>query len=118
MRYLLKCKSFLDFSAEFLFYQEEKIVTVSPYWVVVQRGNTYLIGYNHNENKIWHFRVDKMKDVEMTSDYAKHKNDTELKGISEIIIAKQRNGPIGTVKLAWLAQYTKFGNLERQKMDS
>ncbi len=64
-----------------VFYQEEKIVTVSPYWVVVQRGNTYLIGYNHNENKIWHFRVDKMKDVEMTSDYAKHKNDTELKGI-------------------------------------
>lgn len=38
--------------------------------------------------------------------------DTELKGISEIIIAKQRNGPIGTVNLAWLPQYTKFANLE------
>ncbi|MCQ4818433.1 DnaB-like helicase C-terminal domain-containing protein, partial [Agathobacter rectalis] len=34
--------------------------------------------------------------------------DTELKGISEIIIAKQRNGPIGTVNLAWLPEYTKF----------
>jgi replicative DNA helicase len=38
--------------------------------------------------------------------------DTELKGISEIIIAKQRNGPIGTVNLAWLPEYTKFANLE------
>ncbi len=43
-------------------------------------------------------------------DYYNH--DTDRKGISEIIIAKQRNGPIGTVNLAWLAQYTKFGNLE------
>ena len=46
-------------------------------------------------------------------DYYNH--DSEEKGISEIIIAKQRNGPIGTVKLAWLPQYTKFGNLERQQ---
>ena len=42
-----------------------------------------------------------------------YNKDTELKGISEIIIAKQRNGPIGTVNLAWLPQYTKFANLER-----
>ncbi len=41
-----------------------------------------------------------------------YNHDTDRKGISEIIIAKQRNGPIGTVNLAWLAQYTKFGNLE------
>ncbi|MCR5054940.1 MAG: replicative DNA helicase [Lachnospiraceae bacterium] len=40
--------------------------------------------------------------------------DSNYKGISEIIIAKQRNGPIGTVNLAWLPQYTKFANLERQ----
>lgn len=38
--------------------------------------------------------------------------DTELKGISEINIAKQRNGPIGVVQLAWLPEYTKFANLE------
>ncbi len=40
--------------------------------------------------------------------------DTEEKGVSEIIIAKQRNGPIGTVKLAWLPSLTKFANLEKQ----
>ena len=45
-------------------------------------------------------------------DYYNH--DSEEKGISEIIIAKQRNGPIGTVKLAWLPQYTKFANLEKE----
>ncbi|MBO4749066.1 MAG: replicative DNA helicase [Lachnospiraceae bacterium] len=43
--------------------------------------------------------------------------DTEKKGISEIIVAKQRNGPIGTVELAWLPEYTKFANLDRRKMD-
>ena len=43
-------------------------------------------------------------------DYYNH--DTDRKGISEIIIAKQRNGPIGTVELAWLPEYTKFANLE------
>ncbi len=45
-------------------------------------------------------------------DYYNH--DSEEAGISEIIIGKQRNGPTGTVKLAWLSQYTKFANLERQ----
>lgn len=33
------------------------------------------------------------------------------KGISEIIIAKQRNGPVGTVKLKWIPELTKFANL-------
>ncbi|MFV0465838.1 MAG: replicative DNA helicase [Lachnospiraceae bacterium] len=42
-----------------------------------------------------------------------YNKDTELKNIAEIIIAKQRNGPIGTINLVWLPQYTKFANLER-----
>ena len=41
-----------------------------------------------------------------------YNKDTDRKGISEIIIAKQRNGPIGTVELAWLPQYTRFADLE------
>lgn len=40
---------------------------------------------------------------------------TEEKGVAEVIIAKQRSGPTGSVKLAWLAQYTKFGNLEPER---
>ncbi|MCR5391405.1 MAG: replicative DNA helicase [Lachnospiraceae bacterium] len=40
--------------------------------------------------------------------------DSEEKGIAQIIIAKQRTGPIGTVKLAWLPQYTVFKNLAPQ----
>lgn len=48
-------------------------------------------------------------------DYYNH--DTDKKGVSEIIIAKQRNGPIGTVELAWLPEYTKFANLERSRHD-
>ena len=46
-------------------------------------------------------------------DYYNH--DSPDKGISEIIIAKQRNGPIGTVQLAWLPEYTKFANLENDR---
>ncbi len=47
-----------------------------------------------------------------------YNKDTELKNISEIIVAKQRNGPIGTIQLAWLPEYTKFGNLDHsQKFD-
>lgn len=47
-----------------------------------------------------------------------YKKDTDRKGITEVIIAKQRNGPIGTVELAWLPELTKFANLERRKDSS
>ncbi|MCH7882092.1 MAG: replicative DNA helicase [Proteobacteria bacterium] len=37
--------------------------------------------------------------------------DSADKGIAELLIRKQRNGPIGTVRLAFLGQYTRFENL-------
>ena len=39
--------------------------------------------------------------------------DSQDKGTAEIIIGKQRNGPIGRVQLAFLGEYTKFENLAR-----
>lgn len=42
-----------------------------------------------------------------------YNKDTDMKGIAEIIIAKQRNGPIGTVNLVWLPEYTKFASMEK-----
>jgi replicative DNA helicase len=43
--------------------------------------------------------------------------DTPDKGIAEIIILKQRNGPIGRKKLAFMGQYTKFEDLARDYED-
>lgn len=37
--------------------------------------------------------------------------DTEQKGVAEIILGKQRNGPIGTCKLAFIGEFTRFENL-------
>lgn len=43
-----------------------------------------------------------------------YNENTEEKNIAEVIIAKHRGGSTGTVKLAWLGDYTKFANLERR----
>lgn len=43
-----------------------------------------------------------------------YNKDTERKNVAEIIVAKQRNGAIGTVELTWLPQYTKFANYLRK----
>lgn len=42
-----------------------------------------------------------------------YNKDTENPNIAEVIIAKQRNGPIGTVNLVWRPEYTKFANMAR-----
>jgi len=40
------------------------------------------------------------------------RDNEDLKGKAEIIIAKQRNGPTGTIKLAFISDYTTFANLD------
>lgn len=40
-----------------------------------------------------------------------YKPDTEKKGVAEIIVAKNRTGPTGTIELAFIKQYTRFENL-------
>lgn len=44
-----------------------------------------------------------------------YNKDSEMKDMAEVIIAKQRNGPIGTVNLVWMPQYTRFANAARQQ---
>ena len=41
-----------------------------------------------------------------------YKETEENRGIAEIIIGKQRNGPIGSLKLAFIKEFTRFENLE------
>ena len=43
-----------------------------------------------------------------------YNHGTDQKNIAEVNIAKQRSGPLGTVKLAWLSEYTTFANLARE----
>ncbi|MDO4799124.1 MAG: replicative DNA helicase [Bacillota bacterium] len=50
--------------------------------------------------------------------YKREQTDEKLKGVGEIIIAKQRNGETGSIYLAWLGQYTLFRPLTRQTIDS
>jgi replicative DNA helicase len=45
-----------------------------------------------------------------------YKPSDENRGIAEIIIGKQRNGPTGTVKLAFIKEFTRFENLEWRGM--
>jgi replicative DNA helicase len=43
-----------------------------------------------------------------------NKEKTEKPGVAEVIIGKQRNGPIGTVEMSFLGKYTRFENLARR----
>jgi replicative DNA helicase len=47
-----------------------------------------------------------------------HPETSPEKGIAEIIVAKQRNGPIGTIKMSWQGQFTKFDNLAHGQVQS
>ncbi len=43
-----------------------------------------------------------------------YNKDTDRPNVAEVIIAKQRNGPIGTIELLWRPEYTKFVNMARE----
>ena len=43
-----------------------------------------------------------------------YNKDTDMPNIAEVIIAKQRNGPIGTINLVWRPEFTKFANMAKQ----
>ena len=47
-----------------------------------------------------------------------YNKDSPNKGISEVIVAKQRNGPVGTVELVWLANLTRYGNKEYDSQEN
>ncbi len=43
---------------------------------------------------------------------AYYNKDSDMKNLAEIIVAKQRNGPIGTINLLWMPEYTTFKNFK------
>ncbi len=47
-----------------------------------------------------------------------YKPDTEKKNQGEVIIAKQRNGPVGSIDLIWQGMYTKFDNMIKEYEDA
>ena len=42
-----------------------------------------------------------------------YNRNSPLQGIAEIIVAKQRNGPTGVIKLSFQGEFTRFGNLTK-----
>ena len=81
-----------------------------------------------NHPKLSHLResgaIEQDADVVMfvhREEYYHTKEDAEeknLQGLAEIIVAKQRNGPVGTVRLAWKSQFTLFCNYSQAEDDS
>ncbi len=58
--------------------------------------------------------IEQDADVVMFLYREEYYNKEATPGIAEVIVAKQRNGPIGTINLAWIASQTKFANLEKE----
>lgn len=46
-----------------------------------------------------------------------YNKDSDKKNIAELIIAKHRNGPTGTIELLWMGQYTKFVSIDKYRTD-
>ncbi|MDP8299935.1 MAG: replicative DNA helicase [Candidatus Tantalella remota] len=60
--------------------------------------------------------IEQDSDVVMLLLREEYYNPTEEnKGVTEVIVAKQRHGPVGTVRLAFIPEFTKFSNLSRME---
>ena len=46
-----------------------------------------------------------------------YNKDTDAKGITELIIGKQRNGPVGTIQLIWMPTCLKFANMNKKRRE-
>jgi len=55
---------------------------------------------------------------EMYMSKDERQQDTEKRGVAEVIVAKQRNGPTDTVKLAFQDRYARFADLEKTYAES
>ncbi|MEL7489437.1 MAG: replicative DNA helicase [Pseudomonadota bacterium] len=64
------------------------------------------------------YYLKRMEPREGTEDHLKWVTDCEeVSGVAEVIIGKQRHGPIGKVELSFIENLTKFGNLDRGRYD-
>jgi replicative DNA helicase len=62
--------------------------------------------------------IEQDADIVMLLFREEYYNPTEENtGVAEVIVAKQRNGPTGTIKMAFLKEYTKFSNLSRLEQE-
>jgi len=43
-----------------------------------------------------------------------HPNDENIRGIADVNVAKQRNGPTGRINLAFIREYARFADMEFQ----
>jgi replicative DNA helicase len=63
------------------------------------------------------YYVERLKPAEGTPEFADWMTKmSQVSGKAEVIIGKQRHGPVGTVELAFEGQFTRFGNLARDYM--
>ena len=102
------------------------VVAVLAYWVRNARAQGAAKAYDVLDAIVWHKamlavarresgNIEQDADVVMflwREDY--YKPETDRKGITECIIAKQRHGPVGTVELRWNPEYVTFENLAKE----
>jgi replicative DNA helicase len=63
------------------------------------------------------YYVERLKPAEGTPEFADWMAKmSQVSGKAEVIIGKQRHGPVGTVELSFEGQFTRFGNLARDYM--